>query len=185
MSIRAIFFTGKNSFEGSDFRANLLPESAGEQVGVYLVPCSENGTKLMALISALEDLLSRTLAAIPGLLGRLEYLSSLKIDGRYGHWGLARVYGERAAQRAMVDAHKMLLGEVLQTPLELLVEDSEAACAAQGRQTPGYLEELRNRRSDLLPEGSLGPATARHFNSVLSALSALTKAQRSATPPVA
>lgn len=184
MSIRAIFFTGKNSFEGSDFRANLLPESAGEQVGVYLVPCSENGTKLMALISALEDLLSRTLAAIPGLLGRLEYLSSLKVDGRYGHWGLARVYGERAAQRAMVDAHKMLLGEVLQTPLELLVEDSEAACAAQGRQTPAYLEELRNK-PDLLPGATLGRAATRHFNSVLSALSALTKAQRSATPPVA
>lgn len=139
----------------------------------------------MALISAFEDLLSRTLAAIPGLLGRLEYLSSLKVAGRYGHWGLTRVYGERAAQRAMVDAHKMLLGEVLHTPLELLVEDSEAACAVQGRETPGYLEELRNRRSDLLPEGSLGPATARHFNSVLSALSALTKAQRSATHPVA
>ena len=139
----------------------------------------------MALISAFEDLLSRTLAAIPGLLGRLEYLSSLKVEGRYGHWGLTRVYGERAAQRAMADGHKMLLEEVLQTPLEMLVEDSEAACAAQGRETPNYLEELRNRRTDLLPEGSQGAATTRHFNSVLSALSALTKAQRNATPPTA
>ena len=139
----------------------------------------------MGLVSAFEDLLSRTLAAIPGLLGRLEYLSSLKVEGRYGHWGLSRVYGESAAQRAMVDAHKMLLGEVLQTPLEMLVEDSEAACAAQGRETPTYLEELQSRPGDLLPDGTLGPATTRHFSSVLSALSALTKAQRSATPPVA
>jgi hypothetical protein len=139
----------------------------------------------MALLSAFEDLLSRTLAAIPGLLGRLEYLSSLKLDGRYGHWGLTRTYGHQAAQRAMVDAHKMLLGEVLQTPLEMLVEDSEAACAAQGRETPTYLEELQNKRCDLLPEGRLGPATTRHFSSVLSALSALTKAQRSATHPIA
>jgi hypothetical protein len=139
----------------------------------------------MALISAFEDLLSGTLASIPGLLRRLEYLSSLKVAGRYGHWGLTRVYGERAAQRAMVDAHKVLLGEVLQTPLEMLVEDSEAACAAQGRETPTYLEELRNRRTDLLPDEYLGPATTRHFSSVLSALSALTKAQRSATHPVA
>lgn len=139
----------------------------------------------MALLSAFEDLLNRTLAAIPGLLGRLEYVSSLKVDGHYGHWGLTRVYGERAAQRAMADAHKLVLGEVLQTPLELLVEDSEAACAAQGRETPTYLDELRNRRTDLLPEGSSGPATTRHLSSVLGALSALTKAQRSATPPTA
>ena len=139
----------------------------------------------MALTSAFEDLLSRTLAAIPGLLGRLEYLSSLKTGGRYGHWGLTRVHGERAAQRAMVDAHKLLVGEVLQTPLEMLVEDSEAACAAQGRETPTYLEELRHRDSNLLPDGTLGPATTRHFSSVLSALSALTKAQRSATRPTA
>lgn len=149
---------------------------------LYSVPCSEIGTKVMALISAFEDLLNRTLAAIPGLLGRLEYLSSLKINGHYGHWGLRRVYGEQAAQRAMLDAHKLLLGEVLQTPLEMLVEDFEAACAAQGRETPTYLEELR-KKPDLLPDGTLGPATTRHFNSVLSALSALTKAQRSATRP--
>ncbi len=136
----------------------------------------------MALLSALEDLLSRTLAAIPGLLGRLEYLSSLKLQGRYGHWGLSRVHGEPAAQRAMVDAHKLLLEEVLQTPLEMLAEDSEAACAAQGRETPIYLEELQ-KKPDLLPDGTLGVATTRHFSSVLSALSALTKAQRSATPP--
>ena len=139
----------------------------------------------MGLVSALEDLSSRTLAAIPGLLGRLEYVSSLRVEGHYAHWGLARVYGERAAQRAMVDAHKMLLEEVLQTPLAMLVQDSEAACAAQGRETPTYLDELRNRRTDLLPEGSSGPATTRHLSSVLSALSALTKAQRSATPPTA
>lgn len=139
----------------------------------------------MALISAFEDLVSRTLAAIPGLLGRLEYLSSLKADGRYRHWGLTRVYGERTSQRAMVDAHKLLLDEVLQTPLEMLVEDSEAACAAQGRETPLYLEQLQDRPNALLPNGTLGPATTRHFSSVLSALSALTKAQRNATPPVA
>lgn len=135
----------------------------------------------MALLSALDDLLSRTLAAIPGMLARLEYLSSLKIDGRYGHWGLSRVHGERAARRALVDAHKMLVGEVLQTPLELLVEDSEAAYAAEGREAPTYLEELAHRESSLLPEEAAKSATTRHFNSVLSALSALTKAQRRAT----
>ncbi len=135
----------------------------------------------MALLSALDDLLSRTLAAIPGLLVRLEYLSSLKLDGRYGHWGLSRVHGERAAQQAMVDAHKMLVGEVLQTRLELLVEDSEAACAAAGRETPAFLEELSRRQPSLLPEETR--ATTRHFSSVLCALSALTRAQRRATRP--
>lgn len=137
----------------------------------------------MTLLCALEDLMNRTLAAIPGMLGRLEYLSSLKGDGRYGHWGLSRVYGQRAAQRALADAHKLLVAEVLQTPLEMLVEDSEAACAAQGRETPSYLDDLQNRRTNLLPHGNAQPSTTRHFNSVLSALSALTRAQRRATPP--
>ena len=139
----------------------------------------------MVLISAYEDLLNRTLAAIPGLLGRLEYLSSLRVDGRYGHWGLSRVYGERSAQRALIDAHKLLLTEVLQTPLEMLVEDSESSCVAQGRETATYLQELQNRRTNLLPDGNSGAATTRHFSSVLSALSALTRAQRRATHPVA
>jgi hypothetical protein len=149
------------------------------------VSCSVFGkwNKSMVLISALEDLLSRTLAAIPGLLGRLEYLSSLKVDGRYAHWGLSRVYGERGAQRAMADAHKTLVGEVLQTPLEALVEDSEAACAAQGQETAAYVEEIRKRRASLLPDTSVGVATTRHFSSVLSAISALTKAQSRATRP--
>ena len=137
----------------------------------------------MVLVSAFEDLLNRTLAAIPGLLGRLEYLSSLKVEGRYGHWGLSRIYGERAAQRALADAHKMLLGEVLRTPLEMLVEDSESSCAAQGRETATYLQELQNRHTNLLPDGNSGAATTRHFSSVLCALSALTRVQRLATHP--
>ncbi len=137
----------------------------------------------MTLLSALEDLLTRTLAAIPGLLARLEYLASLKVNGRYGHWGLSRVYGERAAQRAMTDAHRMVVGEVLRTRLELLVQDSEAACAAAGRETPAYLEELRQRQTNLLSDETLPQATTRHFSSVLYALSALTRAQRRATRP--
>jgi hypothetical protein len=139
----------------------------------------------MTLVSAFEDLMNRTLATIPGMLGRLEYLSSLKLNGRYGHWGLSRVYGEQAAQRAIADAHKSLMGEVLQTPLQMLIEDSEAACAAEGRETPAYLEDLRSRRTNLLPQGNLQAATTHHFSSVLSALSALTRAQRRATHPTA
>jgi hypothetical protein len=137
----------------------------------------------MAFLSPLDDLLTRTLAAIPGLLARVEYLASLKLNGRYGHWGLSRVHGEPAAQRAMADAHKMLVGEILQTPLELLVEDSEAACAAGDKKTQVYLEELCGRQSSLLPDESSRPATTRHFSSVLFALSALTRAQGRAIRP--
>jgi hypothetical protein len=128
--------------------------------------------KVMALLTALDDLFNRTLTAIPGMLKRLEYLSSLRLDGRYGHWGLARVYGEPAAQRALAEAHKCLVGEVLRTPLQLLVEDSEAACATEGRETPAYLQELTSRHSSLLPDETRRPATTRHLSSVLYALSA-------------
>jgi hypothetical protein len=135
----------------------------------------------MTLVSALDDLLSRTLAAVPGMLARLEYVASLKAEGRYGHWGLSRVHGERAAQRALTDAHKLLLGEILQTPLHLLVADSETACAVEGRETPAYVKELFERDASLLPQASVSRATTLHFNSVLYALSALTRAQQRAT----
>ncbi|MBV8475501.1 MAG: hypothetical protein JOZ36_02455 [Acidobacteria bacterium] len=137
----------------------------------------------MMLLSALDDFLTRTLAAIPGLLARLEYVSSLNSEGRYGHWGLSRVHGERKAQRALSEAHRMVIGEILQTPLQALVKDSEAACAAEGRVAPNYLEDLRERRSALLPSATSSPATTRHFSSVLHALSALSRAQRRATHP--
>ena len=79
----------------------------------------------MTLKSAVEDLVGTTLAAVSGIFGKLEYISSLRDAGRepYAHWGLARVYGEAAAQEALAEAHRLLFLRVLHTPLSELRND--------------------------------------------------------------
>ncbi len=86
----------------------------------------------MRLKSALEDFEINTLGAVPGLLGRLSYVSRLDDgNGRYDHWGLARVYGDAAAQGAIRASHRVLLYEVLKKPLAVLLEDVPTSCANQ------------------------------------------------------
>jgi hypothetical protein len=138
----------------------------------------------MPLLSALDDILVNTLSVIPGLLGRLEYVSGLRSGIGYGHWGLSRVHGERAAQQALADAHGLVLSEVLRTPLRRLVEDVEAACVGSDRPPSVYLQELYRKYSSLLPQ-EVGGGSTRHFSSVLHALSALASAPQHATRPAA
>ncbi|HZP16375.1 MAG TPA: hypothetical protein VFB00_00320 [Terriglobales bacterium] len=136
----------------------------------------------MSLLSALDDLMLRTLTELPGLLSKLEYLSSLRHPetGVYSHWGLSRIYGDTAAQAAMAEAHELLISEILQTPLRKLMEDAVSCGAAQGEDAEKYLEELLDRCSILLPQ-QLGGGSSRHFSSVLHALSALAHSQARAT----
>ena len=102
----------------------------------------------MALKSALEDLLDTTIAGVAGIAGKIEYVAGLRdsVSGTYSHWGL--------------------------TPLGALCED--AIVSSQGLPiTAGeYVEGLRSRAPELLP-ADLGGGSARHFSSVLQALSIL------------
>lgn len=139
----------------------------------------------MPLLSALDDMLVNTLAVIPGLLSRLEYLSGLRGGNDYGHWGLSRVHGEREAQQALREAHELVLAEVLRTPLRKLVEEVESACSENDRRPETYLRELYQNYPTLLPQ-DVGGGSTRHFSSVLHALSALaTVAPQHATHPTA
>ncbi len=138
----------------------------------------------MTLLSPLEDLVTNTLAALPGLLAKLEYLAGLKTNGRYGHWGLSRVHGEAVASRTLAQAHEMVITDVLRAPLRDLLEDTTACCVARAQQPHDFLLELSKQPSSLLPEEA-GGGSSRHFNSVLHALSALSRNPGSATPPSA
>jgi hypothetical protein len=137
--------------------------------------------KAMSLLPPLDDFVIRTLGSIPGLLARIEYVSSLKKEGRYQHWGLTRVHGLKAAERAIGDAHKMLIAEVLRTPLRVLAKDNSASCAAEGLEMRTYLEGLEARHTTLLPDPREGGISELHFNSVQRALSVLAQAQSPAT----
>ncbi len=132
----------------------------------------------MTFLSAYEDFVERTLAALPGWWRKLDYLAGLRrADGRYAHWGLQRVYGERRAQEAMAQAHRELMLQVLRTPLRALVDEVEGG----GKEA---LEFLRQSGVDLLP-GDLGGGSARHFSSVVSAISQVAHRRSQATSPSA
>jgi hypothetical protein len=129
----------------------------------------------MTLTSPLEDLKATTLKAIAGSLRRLEYLSGLRnTGGTYAHWGLARVYGDSAATRALARAHRSLVSQILSTPLRQLLEDIEKSSEVAGVPPKTYLKRLCDQSPDLLPPEP-GAGAGRHLNSVLHALSSLSR----------
>ena len=132
----------------------------------------------MTFKSVQEDLQTRTLRAVSGLLGKLDYFVSLRQqDGSYSHWGLSRVYGEDAAQRALADAHRNLVSLILRTPLLKLLKDVEESCAPKNLGQTQFLEDLENHEGVSLPADPHA-GSRRHLNSVLRALSALVKSPR-------
>lgn len=135
----------------------------------------------MTCLSASEDFLASTLAALPGMWGKLEYLSGLRTDaGNYEHWGLTRLHGESAVQRALAEAHRELFLKILRTPLARLLEDARLSAAERELEAAQYLQELADGSQTLLPE-DLGGGLEPHFSSVLKALSKLAQGRSSAT----
>jgi hypothetical protein len=124
----------------------------------------------MTLKSALEDLSQTTLEAISGCLRRLEYLAGLRRRrGDYWHWGFNKVHGEASARKALNEAHRAAVSDVLSTPLRVLLQDVEENSAASGVDSESYLEKLAKDERTLLPKNP-GAGSARHLSSVLYAL---------------
>lgn len=136
----------------------------------------------MTLKSALQDVKETTLTAVAGLLGKLVYLASLRQkEGRYQHWGMEVVHGSETSERALRMAHAEVLRSVLRSPLSTLEEELKSA-AADGRiDTVAYLNNMRERFEDLLPDKREDASTASHLSSVLVALSHLEKNRGRAT----
>ena len=135
----------------------------------------------MTLKSALDDVLEVTLTAVSGIVGKLEYLSSLReTKDSYSHWGLARVYGEGAAQQALAEAHRTFFLVILRTSLRTL-RDDVAVSSREEQPAEEYVGDLRSRLTSLLPS-DMGGGSARHFSSVLHALSSLASNQAKTRP---
>jgi len=135
----------------------------------------------MTLKSAFEDLSQTTLEAISNCLGRLEYLGGLrKSRGDYSHWGFSKVHGELPAKKALREAHRSAVSEVLTTPLRRLLEDVEVSSEKSGIDPEQYLDGLMRKEEELLPKDP-GAGSARHLSSVLHALLGLERNRRSAS----
>jgi hypothetical protein len=135
----------------------------------------------MRLKSVLEDFEANTLRVVPGLLCKLFYVGRLH-DGKggYDHWGLAKVYGSEATQRAIRASHRLLLSEILKKPLAALLNDVPTCCSREGLTEREFLALL----SQASPK-PLSPAARAHLDSVLSALSALIESRNIASLRVA
>jgi hypothetical protein len=126
----------------------------------------------VTLLAIKDDFLQRTLANIPGLLGKLDYVANLRENGRYAHWGLTRVYGEEGVQRAMAEVHRGLFLQVLRMPMRQLLEDIARSAGAQRTDVRQYLENVLRDPRSLVPS-NLGGGSEAHFNSVVAALLSL------------
>jgi hypothetical protein len=136
----------------------------------------------MTLKSALDDVLDVTLSAVSGIVGKLEYFSSLRErPNAYSHWGLARVYGEGVAQQALAEAHRAFFLVILRTSLRTLRDDVEVSSRERQKPADEYVADLRSRLPSLLPS-DLGGGSERHFSSVLHALSSLASNQAKTRP---
>lgn len=178
-----LFHHGQSSFSRKQLRDNVLVTSVRES-NLGNREISESVTSVTTFSSALEDIETNTLNAIPGSLRRLEYLSDLRSpSGTYIHWGLARTHGDQAASKALARAHQALLSHVLSTPLRSLLEDLEDSSHQAGLAPDLYAQRLFGRGFSLLPPDP-GAGSAGHLNSVLVALSGLAKVrQADATRP--
>jgi hypothetical protein len=138
-------------------KSELLPgQFSGKRTDVTLLPIR-------------DDFVLRTLSNIPGILGKLDYVSELRENDRYLHWGLTRIYGEEATQRALEEVHCELFLQMLRTPLPQLVKD--LACSAAGKlvEPRDFLESLVRKSKSLLPP-EVGGGSVVHFNSIVAAL---------------
>jgi hypothetical protein len=134
----------------------------------------------MTLYSAAEDFALKTLSAVPGKLARLRYVSELRgPDGQYRHWGLLRVYGERAMQQAIEETHRELALEVLRTPLGELVADAMECAEREQADVRKYATRLLADAEKIVPQ-NLGGGSARHFSTVLQSLASLIRCYRDA-----
>ena len=122
------------------------------------------------LFSAIEDFERTTLAALPGTLAKLEYVASLRQEnGEYCHWGLARVHGEKSAERAISEAHTKLFVLALRMPIAQLWEEVTRMAAERRTRPRALVQDLCRQEVALLPSDLAG-GCQHHFNSVLVAL---------------
>jgi hypothetical protein len=106
-----------------------------------------------------SDLWRRTLSQIPSCLGRLAYLSSLRIPntGRYEHHGLALKFGDSETDKTLRKTHNESFSEWLNYSMEQQKADLELYLSAQ----EGEKREILENWAALMPYRYYVPASVR------------------------
>jgi hypothetical protein len=92
--------------------------------------------------TAAADLWRNTLLQIPSVFGRLVYLSSLRnaVTGKYEHHGLALMFGEDDARRALRKSHARAFAEWLGFNLEQQKADLDLYLSTVAADKPSIVE---------------------------------------------
>jgi hypothetical protein len=109
--------------------------------------------------SASADLWRNTISQIPSVFGRLVYLASLRNpnNGSYEHHGLALVFGEDEANKALKNSHSAVFAEWLSFNLEQQKADLDLYISALFEDKRVVVETWIR----LAPYRNLLPASAR------------------------
>jgi hypothetical protein len=75
-----------------------------------------------------EDFRRHTLKALPTLVEKLAYISSLQdVQGRYMHWGLSRIFGDHKAQQGISTVHSELATQLIRLPVRSTYQEYSGA----------------------------------------------------------
>jgi hypothetical protein len=128
---------------------------------VYYLSVGMNGTRANDALdrTAISDLWRNTLSHIPSVFGRLAYLSSLRNpnSGQYEHHGLALVFGDEEARKALKKSHKQVFEEWISFNLEQQKADLDLYLSGLPEDRLTVLDNWQK----LAPYASLLPASAK------------------------
>jgi len=76
------------------------------------------------LLNVAENFKRYTLKALPTLLAKIAYISSLQnSEGRYRHWGLSRLFGDQRAQKGIAAVHSELAMNLIRVPIRSIYQE--------------------------------------------------------------
>jgi hypothetical protein len=102
-------------------------------------------------------------------VGEAELHSGIKTaDGTYEHWGLARIHGSVAAEETIGAVHSELALQLLQTPIQELMEQLQISAGYGGMSVKQLADTLYETEKVNRPRDMKG-GSFKHFHSVLLA----------------
>jgi hypothetical protein len=79
----------------------------------------------MRLLDGYEDFKVRTLAMVPGRLGKALFMRQCRRSEGYSHWGMLNVYGEVQGARILRRIDREIHLEVLRAPMDELLDEMQ------------------------------------------------------------
>jgi hypothetical protein len=79
----------------------------------------------MKLLGGYEDFKQRTLAKVPGRLGKALFMRQCRSPRGHEHWGMMNAYGEAEGMRILGRIDRETHREVLRAPMDELLYEAE------------------------------------------------------------